>query len=172
MSFGETFRQDGISRSVERHTNVRTRHLKINGLIASHTVAPIDDAIMASVDRGFHNRTRNLLAQRIDEVAGAAPGIAGRQNTFAVLGEDTQAHGFSSMEDGLVRHRAPEGRGQGGNRRDIAWPLSGDGARYDSAKTVADQMDLAPGFRSRSRDRVVKMALDEQIWTVCIETDS
>ena len=65
-----------------------------------------------------------------------------------------------------------ERRGQSNHRRDIIWPLTGDRASDNAAQAVANDVDLALRFHERSFKDLVELALDQDIRTVCIESDA
>ena len=82
---------------------------KIGLRIPGHAIPPIHDAVVASVNRGLEHGVRNIALQRINKIAGATPGVAGRQYATAVLLQDTQADGFGRVENGPTSYRASNG---------------------------------------------------------------
>ena len=64
----------------------------------------------------------NFAPQRINKIAGAAPGVAVRQHTIAMLLQDAQANGFRGMDNSAVRDRAANGRCQRDDGSDVFRP--------------------------------------------------
>jgi len=151
---------------------VRTRNLKIIFFISGHAVPPINNSIVARINRGFHHGVRNITAKRIDEIACAAPRIAIGKNTAAVLLEDAQPDSVRRLENRLAGYGPAERRRQRDHRRDIFWPLMRHRSRNHTTQAVAYEMNLPPGLRSRPRDRLVQMSLDEKIGTIGIDSDA
>src|SRR5208337_1052656 len=67
---------------------------------------------------------------------------------------------------------AAERRGQSDYGRDIIWPLAGNRAGDNAAQAVANDVDLALRFHERSFDNLVELALDQDVRTICIESDA
>jgi hypothetical protein len=110
------------------------------------------------------------VAQRIEEIAGAVPGVAGRKDAAAMFCMDTAANHFSSMQNATVGHRTTKWRTQSDNRSDIGWTLRGHGARNDASQAMADQMDLASGLGQGLLDGGVELSLDQEVGALRVET--
>ena len=151
---------------------MRTRNFKIIFFISGHAVPPVDNSVVARVNRGFHHRVWNIAAEGIDEIARAAPGIAIGQHSAPVFLEDAQPDSVRRLEDGLAGYGPAERRRQRDHRRDIFWPLMRHRAGNHAAQAVANEMNLSPGLRPRPSDRLVQMSLDEQVGTIGIDSDA
>lgn len=79
--------------------------------VARHTVAPVDDAVMARINRSLEHGGGDFASQGINKVASAASGVAVGQDILTVLLHDAQADGFSSMNDGVVGKSSANRRG-------------------------------------------------------------
>jgi hypothetical protein len=120
MSFRKALGDDNIRRRIERHPDVRARDFKIGPRIHSHAMLPIHDAILARVNRGLKHGVWNIALQRINKITGAAPGVALRQHSAAMLLQDTQADGFGGIENRPTGHGASNRGGQGNDRGNIS----------------------------------------------------
>src|SRR5271157_2719722 len=92
MCLGQALGDDGVRRGVEGQSNMRARHLEIVVCVSGHAVPPIYYAIVPRVDRSLQHRARYFATQRIEEIAGAATGVAGRQYSLSVLSQDLFAN--------------------------------------------------------------------------------
>src|SRR5271166_1255581 len=143
-------------------------HLRVH----SPTVAPVHDAIVARIDGGFNHRSRNFVAERIEEIAGALSRITVGQDAAAVLVQDAKAYRLGRPENGPICYRAPDGGGQSGQGCHILRPLTRQRTSDHSSEAVADQMDFASGFRQGFVESLVESSLDQEVWTFCINSDS
>src|SRR2546427_1449077 len=136
----QAVRHNRIRRGVERHSDMRAWNFKIRFFLSGHAIAPIDDAVLARVNRGLHHRVRTIPVEGIDEIAGAAPRVAIGKHAAAMLLQDSQANRLSRLKHSFVGHSAAKWRRQGYHRGDIPWPLMRDRARNHSSEAMTDQM--------------------------------
>src|SRR5208337_4814449 len=90
---------DTIHRRIKCHSDVSARDFKVDFRIPGHAIAPVHDAVIAGVNRGLEHRVRNVALQRVHKIAGAAPGVAGGQYSWAMLLQDSLANAFGSVEN-------------------------------------------------------------------------
>jgi hypothetical protein len=89
-----------------------------------------------------------------------------------MLEQDTLSNGVSSVENGATGSGAAERRSQSNNGRDVARSLTRNGTCDDAAKAMTNKVNLSSGFGSRPLNRLVQMALDQEIWTLGIDADA
>lgn len=135
-------------------------------------VTPIHDSIVARVDGSFEHRVGHSATQRIDEVAGAASGIAVGKNAAAMFLKNPETNRFCRVKDRSIGESASDGSGKRDHGRDVSRPLTSHRTRDHASEAVADEVDLAARLGNRFFDRLVQAALDQQVGTLCIDADS
>jgi hypothetical protein len=118
--------------------------------IPGSAIAPVDDAVIAPVNRGLNHGVRNVALQRINKIACAAPGVAVGQHASAVLLQDALANGFGSVENSSTGGGAANGRGKRDDRSDSPRSLARNRARDHATEAVTDQVNFPPGLGQRS----------------------
>ena len=129
---------------------MRAGNLEVGFGIPCSAIAPVDDAVIARVNRGLNHGVRNVAPQRIHKIAGAATGVAVGQHPSAVLLQDALANGFGSMENSLTGGGTANGRGKRDDRSHIPRPLARNRARDHATEAVTDQVNFPPGLGQRS----------------------
>jgi hypothetical protein len=168
----QTLRDNGVGGWIERHANVRPGDFKVVFSVAGHAVAPIDNPIIPSVDRGLRHTFGKSSVQGVNKIAGAPTRVTVGQDALSVLLQNAQADRLSRVQDGFTCDRAAKGRSQGDHRGYVAWALVSHRTGDDAAQTVSDQVDLPASLSARPGDRLIQMTLDQEIWTIRIDPDS
>src|ERR1700758_3729675 len=162
MSLRETLRNDCVSQRIKRHSDVSSGNFKVDFRILCHAIAPVNNAVMARINRGLEHGVRNVAPEAVHKTASAAPRIAAGQHSPTMLLEDSLANSFGGVQNRTVRYRAPKGRSEGDDRSDLFRPLACDGSCDHAAKAVTYQMNFSPGLGQSPLNSVVQMTLDQE----------
>lgn len=163
---------DGVRRRVEGQADMGAGNIEVVVRVPGHAVPPIDNTIIARVDRSFQHCVGYFATQRIEKIAGAATRVAGGQHALPVLGQNLFANVFSGAQNSAMRDRATKRRGESNYRRDVIGSLVGYRAHNDAAQAVADQVDLALRLHQSLLDVLVQAPLDQDIGAVSIQPDA
>lgn len=172
MGLRKTLRNYCVSQRIERHPDVSSGNFKVDFRILRHAIAPVDNAVMARVNRGLEHRVRNVTPKAVNKAAGAATCIAIGQNSRTVLVEDSLANSFGGVQDRAIRHGAAKRRSESDDRSDLFRPLACDGSCDHAAEAVTDQMNLSPGLGQSTLNSFVQMTLDQEVGAIRIDADS
>ena len=86
--------------------------------------------------------------------------------------DDPKTNSLGSIQNGSIRNRTTNRSSQGDHRGHIVWPIPGHRTGDNPAKAVPDKMDLASGTQPGLFDGQVQPALDEQVRTICVDSDA
>ena len=91
---------------------------------------------------------------------------------MAMLLQNTQADGFSGVENGSTGHGASNWRRQRNNRSNVPGPLARHRARNHSSQTMTDQVNFSPCLRPGFFYGLIQMALDEDVRAISVDPDA
>ncbi len=94
---GQSLGHNRVSPGIESHPDVSAGNLDVFFRVHGHAIAPIDDAILARINRGLEHRVGNLAVKRTQKITGAASGIAIGQNALSVLLENAKTNSFGDV---------------------------------------------------------------------------
>src|SRR5690242_12492464 len=75
MYLGQALGNDDVGGGIKGHSHVCAGNLEVHLGIPGDAGLPIHYAVITSKDGRFHDAWRNPAAQRIQKIAGAAPGV-------------------------------------------------------------------------------------------------
>src|SRR5208282_1084322 len=109
----------------------------------------------------------------VHKTAGATPGIAVGQYSPAILMllQDALADSFGEMEHRSTGRGAANRRSERDHRSDVPWPLARNRACDHPSQAMTDPVNSPSGFGQGSCNRVVQMALDQEIWTLGVDSN-
>ena len=151
---------------------MRARNWEIGFWVICLAIPPVNHSVIARVNRSFDHRRRHTALQGIHKIAGAVPGVAIGKHRTAVLFQDAVANHFGCAQDAGMRHGTAERCAQRDDGSNVLWPLPRDRTGDNASQTVADQMDLAAGFGERLLNGFIQAAFNQEVRTLCVETDA
>ncbi len=172
MSSGETFGNNRVCCRIERHSDVSARDFHIFFWISGHAIAPIDNAILARINRGLEHGVRDLAAERSQKTARAASGITTGKHIATMFLKDLETDGIRSVEHCSIGHCASKGRAERDYRSYLFRTLPCDRTGDHSPEAVPNQMNFASGLGQGFFDRLIEAALDQQVRTFRVNANT
>src|SRR4051812_17462847 len=151
---------------------MRSWDLEVAVFVAGSAILPIHDSVVLRVDSCLLNGIRNVAAQVVQELTGAASGVARRQNIRSVLIQDMFAHRFRRPKYRWMHNVPTERRTKRDHRRDILRPLRCNRSCNHAAKTVSDEVNLLPSICERLLDGLRQTVLDKKVGTLGVQSDA